>query len=220
MSFGREFNASDDRPLFRARTRRGAGRPVVEGKHLDPFRLDLTRAVLELAPDTPASRTCASYPRVAYREVASASNRLTLIAAIVPAEAVTTHTLFCSRTRLANDDMLVLCGLLNSFVANYLIRLRVSTHVTATLMARLPVPAIRSGSAPFAAVLDLSRRLTESDVPVERMPEYSRLQATVAGLYGLECGDLSRVLASLPLVDAGVRDETLRQFEMMSHVPP
>jgi hypothetical protein len=67
-------------------------------------------------------------------DVASATNRLTLIAAIVPADAVTTHTLFCLKTGLPLDAQHVLCALLNSFVANYLIRFRVNTHVTATLI--------------------------------------------------------------------------------------
>ena len=35
--------------------------------------------------------------RLAYRDVASSTNRLTLIAAIVPPGVLTTHTLFCSR---------------------------------------------------------------------------------------------------------------------------
>ena len=63
---------------------------------------------------------CAAAARLAYRDIASATNRLTLIAAIVPARAVTTHTLFCLKTPLPLDAQQVLCALLNSFVANYL----------------------------------------------------------------------------------------------------
>ena len=37
-------------------------------------------------------------------------------------------------------DQYFLCGLFNSFVVNYLVRLRVSTHVTTALVERLPVP--------------------------------------------------------------------------------
>ena len=40
-------------------------------------------------------------PRLCYRDVAGASNRLTLIAAILPAGCVSTHTVFCLRTPLA-----------------------------------------------------------------------------------------------------------------------
>src|ERR671924_3123 len=83
--------------------------------------------------------------RLAYRDIASATNRLTLIAAIVPARAVTTHTLFCLRTPLSLERQLVLCALLNSFVANYLVRLRVNTHVTAAIMSKLHVPVVADG---------------------------------------------------------------------------
>ena len=72
--------------------------------------------------------------------MASASNRLTLIAAIVPAHVVTTHTLFCLKGNVNPDVQLFLCGILNSFVANYLVRMRVNTHVTVSIMERLPVP--------------------------------------------------------------------------------
>ena len=40
-------------------------------------------------------------PRLAYRDVASATNRLTLIAAILPPRCVSTHTVFCLRTPLS-----------------------------------------------------------------------------------------------------------------------
>ena len=39
--------------------------------------------------------------------------------------------------------------MLNSFVANYLVRLQVGTHVTASLMSRLPVPRVSRESPHF-----------------------------------------------------------------------
>ena len=86
--------------------------------------------------------------RLAYRDVASPTNRQTLIAAIVPREMVTTHTVFCVKETLDEEAQQFLCGILNSYVANYLIRMRVGTHVSAAIVARLPVPQARSaGSA-------------------------------------------------------------------------
>ena len=78
--------------------------------------------------------------RLAYRDVSSATNRLTLIAAIVPPYVVTTHTLFCLRSPLDLEAQHALCGLMNSFVANYFVRLRVSTHVTLASLDHLPMP--------------------------------------------------------------------------------
>ena len=89
-------------------------------------------------------------PRLAYRDVASATNRLTLIAAILPAGMITTHTLFCLQgSALDEDAQHFLAGIFNSFVANYLVRLRVSTHVTVAIVERLPMPRPRRGSAAF-----------------------------------------------------------------------
>src|SRR4029450_9499166 len=92
----------------------------------------------QLLPTAPYNR-----PRLAYRDVASATNRLTLIAAILPKGCVSTHTLVCLRTSLPLRAQHFLCGLFNSFVLNYLVRLRVTTHVTTAIVERLPVPRLK-----------------------------------------------------------------------------
>ena len=85
-------------------------------------------------------------PRLGYREVAASTNRMTLIAAIVPAGAVTTHTIFCLREPRDQALHWFLCGVFNSFVANYLIRLRGGTHVPAAVIHQLPVPVLARDS--------------------------------------------------------------------------
>ena len=77
--------------------------------------------------------------------LASAGNRQTLIAALLPAHTASTHTLFCLRTPLARREQHYLAALLNSFVLNHLVRLRVSTHVTTAIVERLPVPTAAEG---------------------------------------------------------------------------
>ena len=138
--FGRELNASDDRGAFRDG---GHGLPVVDGKHLEPFHVALER-VNRTITAADARRLLRSdrhaRPRLAYRDVASATNRLTLIAAVLPAGCVSTHTVFCLRTPLPPRDQHFLCGLFNSFVVNYLVRLRVTTHVTTAAVEQLPDP--------------------------------------------------------------------------------
>ena len=102
--------------------------PVLEGKQIQPFAVTSIACIVSrssgggrlLGPETFAR------PRLAYRDVASASNRVTLIAAM-PANVVTTHTLFCLKHAVDRDVQLFLCGVFNSFVANYLVRMRVGT---------------------------------------------------------------------------------------------
>ena len=182
-SFGRELNLTDDRAHF---VRAGRSTlPVLEGKHLHPNRVDardarhhITRAAARrLLPGRPFDR-----PRLAYRDVTAPTNRQTLIAAIVPAGCVTGHSLFCLR----NDGWdpraeRALCAILNSTVANFLVRLFVGSHVTTAIMAWLPVP-------------DRTRAIAALGGPGQAA---SALDRTVAGLYGLTESEW-RALAARP----------------------
>ncbi|HET9358113.1 MAG TPA: N-6 DNA methylase, partial [Vicinamibacterales bacterium] len=163
--FGRELNASDDRGLFVPISRGAPRRPVIEGKQIEPFRALVGDCRFELRPGAQTGRRVGRRARLAYRDIASATNRLTLIAAIVPAHAVTTHTLFCLRTPLPEAEQHVLCALLNSYVANYLVRFRVNTHVTVSLVSRLPVPIVRRGDAFFERVSALAGALVDGAGP-------------------------------------------------------
>jgi hypothetical protein len=212
VQFGRELNASDDRDQFEPYSSGTPARPVVEGKQIEPFRADLDRSRYQLkigAPDRVPRRA-----RLAYRDIASATNRLTLIAAIVPARAVTTHTLFCLKTPLSLDAQHVLCGLLNSYVANYLVRFRVNTHVTASLVSRLHVPLLSPGDPAFVRIQTLVRTLVRSDEP-EDTDAYAELQALVAAIYGLSTADFDRVLSSFPLIPETTKVRVKHHFTGM-----
>ena len=212
LHFGRELNATDDRDAFEPFTGDAAVRPVVEGKQLEPFRVDVDRSRLQLREKSKAAGRVPHRARLAYRDVASATNRLTLIAAVIPPRAVTTHTLFCLKTPLPAAAQDVLCALLNSYVANYLVRLRVNTHVTVSLVSRLPLPVVRPGDPAFARLAALSRALRTGKAPVQEAPEYAELQALVAALYQLDTADFEHVLSTFPLVPAAIKAAALSRF--------
>jgi hypothetical protein len=207
--FGRELNATDDRPHFNESRH---GMPVIEGKQLGAFRAAVNEAKYWIPRDQAARLVDAdrtfSRARLAYREVASASNRMTLIAAIVPAGTLTTHTLFCLKTLLDEEAQLFLCGVLNTYVANYLIRMRVTTHVTAAIISRLPVPRPARSDPRFAAVVSDARALTQAEDP-ERL---AGLNATVASLYRLTGPEFEYVTGTFPLVPLADRSLALRRF--------
>jgi hypothetical protein len=211
VHFGRELNASDDRGLFEPRQVESDARLVVEGKQIEPFRVALDACRLQLRCGA-ATRAVPHRARLAYRDVASATNRLTLIAAIVPARAVTTHTLFCLKTKLPLADQQVLCALLNSFVANYLVRMRVNTHVTVALVSKLFVPVIREGHPLFEALRSRSEHLTRVSVSVDEAPEYAELQALAAHAYGLTREEFEHIASTFPLIPDDVRKASLREF--------
>ena len=215
VRFGRELNATDDRPHFvPSAERRRTDLPVVEGKQVRPFRVDLAASRHHLSAAAAArllrGRQRYSVERLAYRDVASATNRLTLIAAVIPAGVVTTHTLFCLKTPVPTAVQHFLCGVFNSYVANYLIRMRVGTHVGAGIVDRLPVPRLDAEDPLFVGIATLSERLAglEGDRKTATL-----LQARVAHLYGLSGAEFAHVLSTFPLVEAAEREEARRSFE-------
>jgi hypothetical protein len=204
VRFGRELNASDDRRHF-VTIGSPADSPlltIIEGKHLEPFRVLADTATLGV----PAARAAAlvgggrsfERTRLAYRDVASATNRVTLIAAQLPAGTISTHTVFCAKVALGDEAQHCLLALLNSLVANYLVRLQVTTHVTCALMARLPVPRPSSRSPEFRELAALARLLTQTGIDGHETA-YARINAIAAHLYGLTRPQYEHVLSTFPL---------------------
>ncbi len=198
VRFGRELNATDDRDVLRDAP---PGLPVLEGKHLEPFSVHADRAT-RFVRDADAARRLPAAPfaraRVAYRDIASASNQRTLIAAVIPAGTVTTHTLFCCRSAPSHPH--VLCALLNSLVANWLVRRWVSTHVTVALVERLPVPPPRMLGSWADALGRLAEALSRGDSGEEAVALEATLQGTAAAAWGLTAEEFEIVLRDLPLL--------------------
>jgi hypothetical protein len=214
-SFGRELNATEDRHHFVARPEAltsersspAAMLPIVEGKHLDAFRLTEKRSPLAIPWKSAASlldpRRSFDRPRIAYRDVASATNRLTLIAAMLPAGVVSTHTVFCLKSELDEENRYCLLGLMNSLAANYLVRLQVTTHVTTTLMSRLPVPHPQPGSPQFTEIVFLTRTLERDGLT--NIAAYARLNAIVFALYAFSSAHVSHIVSTFPLLPDELR---------------
>lgn len=207
-AFGRELNATDDRARF---GRPGEGLPVIEGKHVDPFsvriancRYSIGRRALALA----LGGRLITRPRLAYRDIASPTNRLTLIAAILPAGCASTHTVLCLRTPLPLAAQHFLCGLFNSLVVNYFVRMRVTTHVTTAVVERLPIPTKEECPSAFRAIAALSRGLTRR----WNLEHWVRLQTLAAEIYQLSDNELQHVLDSFPLIPKEDRDRVFREF--------
>jgi hypothetical protein len=201
--FGRELNATDDRGAFGAH-----GLPVIDGKHIAPFVVDAAGISRFVPADTarrllPARRF--ERARLGYRDVSGAGNRLSLIAAIVPAGVVTTHTIFCLRSPLPIAQQQFLCALFNSYVLNAVVRMLMGAHVTTGLVEGLPVPVWTGAVA--------ERRIARLGARLARRPGASRLhaalQAAVALLYGFDAGTFAAILESFPLVPRAERDAAL-----------
>jgi Eco57I restriction-modification methylase len=176
--FGRELNATEDRDSFGSE-----GLPVIEGKHLNPFAVDAAQSSQRIAAATarrllPDGRFAAD--RLGYRDVSASTNRLAMIAAIVPAGVVTTHTIFCLRTSIEIERQQFLCGLFNSSTLDAIVRMLMGGHLTTSLVESLPVP-IWTGDAEQRAVAALAAKLQTRPGAVDALAE---LNDRVARMYG------------------------------------
>jgi hypothetical protein len=174
--FGRELNATEDRASFGR-----AGLPVIEGKHLRAFAVDPDRTTCRVSPEA-ATRLMPdrrfARARLAYRDVSGAANRQALIAAIVPGNVVTTHTLFCLRSPLDAERQFFLCGLFNSSALNAVVRMLMGGHVTTALVESLPVP--RWTAAPEQRrIAQLAAVLTQRPGDEARAAELNGLVAEI-----------------------------------------
>ncbi len=201
--FGRELNATEDKAAFGA-----SGLPVIDGRHLSPFRV-AARPVARRIPRASARRLLPDgrydQDRLAYRDVSGVGNRISLIAAIVPAGVVTTHTVFCLRTRLPVAQQHFLCACFNSYVANAIVRLLMGGHVTTGLVEDLPMPVWRDTPG--------DRRLARLAARLARPPWSAALdaalQAAVARRFGLDRATFAAILEGFPLVPAADRQRAL-----------
>ena len=210
--FGRELNATDDRACFKPA---GQGWPVLDGRHLSPFRCDVSASARSVSPRDGRRLlgAKAETPRLAYRDVAGAGNRLTLIAAIVPAHCATTHTIFCLKTRVPAVATHYLTALFNSLVVNYLVRMRVSTHVTTAIVERLPTPPPSHAGVALHRLAALARRLSRQDDGAAA----AELQGCVARLYQLTRREFVHVLGTFPLVEPAAKAAALAWYDGHPH---
>ena len=161
-TFGRELNATDDRRRFG-----DLGLPILDGKHISPFRTAVEASgrridaavAREVLPGLRFTRA-----RLAYRDVSGVGNRRALIAAVIPGNVVTTHTLFCLRNPLPLDQQHFLCGVLNSDLIDAIVRMLMGGHVTTSLMESLPVP-LWTGSERQQQIAAIALTLASHDTP-------------------------------------------------------
>ncbi len=138
-------------------------------------------------------------PRLAYREIAASTNERTLIATLIPARATMNHKLMylvpvryelapagkLTQEEISEEQVLALLAVLNSLVANYYIRSRVSSTVSAFFVYELPLPKLTA--APKKKLADSAAKLLKNPRDVK---ERAALEVFIAReLYRLSLDD-------------------------------
>ena len=91
---------------------------------------------------------------------------------------------------------------------NYLVRLRVTTHVTTATVEQLPIPTTEAAPAAAREIAALARHLSRRADPAA----FARLNARVAALYQLSAEEFEHILGTFPLIAAAERQQALTIF--------
>lgn len=153
IAFGRDLHMTDDAahfiPAGKLHSTRDPGNNLLlhEGKTFHQFtdqwdtkpRYAVPAAALR---GKPATQAACRYFRLAFRDIARASDERTLIAMVAPPGVVFGHTANTERMpqRRPAGLALVLCALLNSFVVDWAVRQKAATHLSLFIVHALPLP--------------------------------------------------------------------------------
>lgn len=241
VKFTREFDMTNDRKLFNTA---GRGLPLYEGKmfyQFDAFYSDPQFWVEEASGvERLQNKTGNAYlrPRLAFRDIAAATNERTLISAVLPPGVFVGNTGIVE-TQVQDGTMLFLLAILNSYCLDFLIRYKVSFHVNMFYAYQLPIPRLLPRNPYFDAIVPRAARLTCTRAefadlwrevmgsawdescgatnPAERQRLRDEIDALVAHLYGLSRADFDHILGTFPLVFPDT-DEGWRKRESLLDV--
>ena len=166
--------------------------------------------------------------RLAFRRQSASTNERTLVATILPAcfhadnfVSIITHDKLGNR--IVNDiDQLILCGLFNSYVVDYIIRQRVTNNLSFFYINQLPIPRLKPKDKWFSAIVDRAAKLictTEefaelweevmgnkwsekkaATTEYERNKLRAELDGIIAHIYGLTEEEFAYILSTFPIV--------------------
>lgn len=195
--------------------------------------------------------------RLAVRDIARNTDERTLIAAILPpavfagntlnylvpwhfnAEKIfrlPSHVKECYEPTLSAHTLAYLCGILNSFVLDYFLRFKVTTHVNMFYLYQLPIPRLAPDDPLCIAIasrvgqlvctgpeFDALRYSLFSDThknvlidPAERQKIRCEIDALVAHLYAFTEDELLHILHTFPLVEQSLKDDIMAAYRRLA----
>jgi len=152
VRFTREFDITLDSKLFNMDKE---GVTIYEGKMIEQYFNHFKNPRYWIKKENIVSKYGSQYQdyneyRLGFRAVAASTNRRTMIATIIPKSVCCGNSLIVTKIfdprkeqRLISlSDLLYLCGVFNSFVFDYLLRLKVTTNLNMFFIYDMPVPRL------------------------------------------------------------------------------
>jgi Alw26I/Eco31I/Esp3I family type II restriction m6 adenine DNA methyltransferase len=242
-----EFHMTNDSHLFQNKPS-NSRLPLFEGKMINQFDSHYAepkywieekvgrKALLGKVKDEGQLLDYQTY-RVAFREIAASTNERGLIATVLPKNIFANHKLMISHhdsINLTNKNKLLVVGILNSFVFDYQIRMRMSTSISMHVFYQSYAPRINSTSEVGAQICKralelvcvsnefselwsevMNTKWSKDKVAIkedERAQLRAELDGYVAHIYGLNEDEFQYVLSTFPIVDEKVKQDALQAY--------
>ena len=176
--------------------------------------------------------------RLAFRDVAASTNERSFICTVLPRNIFCPHTMSLENVCQSNLDQhsrLLLVSMLNSLFCDWLIRQRMTNHLSFFLVYQLPIPRLTAAHPDFLPLAERAARLVGTapefdDLlkeifgksathkthgvtdPQARLTLRAQIDALVARLYDLTLEEFQHILSTFPLVDEATKSQTFNAY--------
>lgn len=227
---------------------------------LTPIRLKRIRQRAAEAgiacPDSPSVHLDNQSFRLAFRDISASTNERTMIATILPPNVFCPHTVTLEvvyrddvingKLRLNIKDLddplrLYLCAMFNSFIVDYQLRQRITSHLSYFFIYQLSLPRLPKNDSRFRPIVERAARLIGitadydallaeifgtkathqthgASTDGDRLRLRAELDALVAQLYGLTEEEFAHILTTFPLVAESVKQTTLNTYRDLNRL--
>ena len=181
--------------------------------------------------------------RLGWRSVGRATDQRTMIGTILPKGVYLGNSIIFVKPfevvdkkfvkMLSTNKTLYLCGMINSFVTDFILRQKVAANVNMFYVYELPVPKFEEKDS---IVKDIVKRVgmlvctspefdflkeelkigTGEIDPNERIKLISQINAYVAKVYHLTKEEFEYILQTFPIVEDELKRNSLEEFELLS----
>ena len=208
----RELDVTINSNLFNQENK---GYRVYEGKMIEQFNNHFADPRYWIADNNIPERLSKKYgllePKLVFRSIAASTNRRTMIATILPRDVLCANSLTMIESYnkegiriIKEEDLFYLCGIFNSFIFDYLLRLKVTTNINMFFIYDMPVPRASSINKEYLNIVEDVKQILilNNDVKQEKNDDpkdqiirlLSNIEINVSKLYGLDNEDLNYIL--------------------------
>ena len=118
--------------------------PLYEGKFINQFVIKPEEIQYAISRDTVERKTNGdvNFYRIAFRTIARATDKRSLIVTLLPPQTSSVHSLFSEKfaDKVTLKDKIFIGGILNSYVIDFLLRQLISANVSLIFVQQMPVP--------------------------------------------------------------------------------